>query len=412
MTAFTSLSALARALFSLWALLLCLACITDILHAAVKKRFLFAFFALLLFAPVYFAWQVIFDFSLFGNGENAAALTRRLCVLPWIWWFAALVFFTVGAAFLLGLIVRYENRHITLGAIKTFLDRIPCGVCCWRDNGRVLFSNVCMNGLCLSVTSSPLLNGESFHAAVKDGIIPVSGKMWRFSCRDILSGGEKLHEMTAADVTTEYEKTQALIKDKADLAKLNQELRDYYLSIDDAVRRQEILQAKVNIHDEMNNLILKSTAANCEDAAALDNIFSLWEKNALLLCMEAEETADEKASSSLEQLAEALKIRLIWQGALPASLSEKQRDLFFSAAKEAVINAVKHASAKTLTVSFEETENCLFCRFSNDGALPPWTFKFTGGLLNLSVLAGKQGAALSADTDKEFILTLRFPKNA
>ena len=101
MTTFASLSSLARALFALWALLLCLACITDILLAAVKKRYRYAAFALLLFAPVYFAWQVIFDYSLFGNSEKAAALTRRLCALPWIWWLAALALFTAAAVFLL-----------------------------------------------------------------------------------------------------------------------------------------------------------------------------------------------------------------------------------------------------------------------------------------------------------------------
>ena len=170
------------------------------------------------------------------------------------------------------------------------------------------------------------------------------------------------------------------------------------------------MQAKANIHDEMNRLMLSTTAANSEDSTELNRIFSLWEKNALLLCMEAEETADTKASISMEQLAEALKIRLIWQGALPSALSERQRSLFFSAAKEAIVNAVKHAEAKTMNISFSETETNIFCHFANDGKTPQETVKFTGGLQNLSSLAEKQGATVSVAFDKDFTLSLCFPK--
>ena len=86
-----------------------------------------------------------------------------------------------------------------------------------------------------------------FKDAVKEGIIVVEDKVWRFTCRDIGSGGETLHEIVASNITAEYAETQALEKDKIELSKLNMKLRDYYLSIDETVRTQEILQAKVNI---------------------------------------------------------------------------------------------------------------------------------------------------------------------
>lgn len=411
MTSFDTLSALVRALFLLWALLLCLANIGSAVLAAVKNRYRFAVIALMLFAPVYFMWQAMFDFSLFGTTEKITGISRALCGLPWIVWLAAFAVLTLTSAILLVRNIEYDKNFITPGAIKLYLDEIPCGVCCWRDNGRVLLANIRMNELCVAVMNSPLLNGNHFCDAVKDGIMTVDGRVWRFSCRDISLDGENLHEMIASDITTEYAKNRALEKDKEELSMLNRELQEYYLTIDNTVRRQEILQAKVNIHDEMNRLMLSTTAVNSEDSAELNRIFSLWEKNALLLCMEAEETADTKESNSLEQLAEALKIRLIWQGALPPALSERQRSLFFSAAKEAIINAVKHAEAKTMNISFSETETAIFCYFTNNGKNPHETVKFTGGLQNLSILAGKQGATVSVSSDQEFTLSLCLPKN-
>ena len=411
MIAFYNLSASVRALFALWALLLCLTNIGSTVLAAVKKRYRFTIFGLLLFAPVYLLWQVIFDISLFGATEKAARISLKLCGLPTVLWLIVFSVFTALSVIILMLNIIYDKKYITPGTIKLYLDKMPCGICCWRDNGRVLFSNICMNELCVAVTGGPLLNGSHFRDAITNDVLTVDGKVWRFSCRDIFLDGEKLKEMIASDITTEYVKAQMLEKDKAELSQLNRSLREYYLNIDDTVRRQEILQAKVNIHDEMNRLMLSTVAASGKDTAELDHIFSLWEKNALLLCMEAEETDDKKASGSLEQLAEAMKIRLIWKSELLSALSEKQRGLFFSAAKEAIINALKHADAKTVSISFTETKAYILCGFTNDGKPPVGPVKFTGGLLNLSVLADKQGASVSVSTDKEFTLSIFFPKN-
>ena len=409
MSAFYLLSAPVRAFFALWALLLCLSDIGSAVLTVVRKRYRFTVPALMLLAPVYFLWQVVFDLSLSGGTESAAEISRALSGFSWIGWFTVFVMLTLASVLLFGYNIRYDKTFITPGTIKQYLDKLPCGVCCWRDNGRVLFSNVCMNRLCTDVTGSPLLNGNHFRDAVKDGIMTVDGRVWRFSCREMLLDGVPLQEMIASDITTEYAKTRALEESKAELSRLNRELQEYYLGIDDAVRRQEILQAKVNIHDEMNRLMLSTTTANREDTAALDRIFSLWEQNTLLLCMEAGEAADAKAVNSLERLAEALNIRLVWQDALPNVLSERQRSLFFSAAQEAIVNAVKHADAKTMTLSFADTGEGLCCRFTNDGKTPGDAVRFTGGLANLSLLADKQGATVSVQPDKPFALLLCFP---
>lgn len=409
MSAFYLLSAPARALFALWALLVCLTDITSAVLATVRKRFRFSAYALLLFMPVYFLWQIVFDLSLFGRTERAAEVTRALTGLPWLGWLAAFVTLTTAAALLLRYNIRYDRTFITPGAIKYYLDRIPCGVCCWRENGRVLFSNICMDRLCAALTGAPLRNGSAFREAIRDEIVTVDGRVWRFAYREMTPDGETLREMIASDITAEYAKTQALEARKAELDRLNRALREYYLGIDDAVRRQEILQARRNIHDEMNRLMLSTAAVSPEDTEKLDHIFSLWEQNALILCMEAGKTEDANEEDRLEALAAALNIRLIRQSPLPSALSDAQRRLFFSAAREAIANACKHGSASTVTIACIEAEGDLFCRFANDGKTPSEPVRFTGGLSNLSRLAAMQGASVSVTADEGFILLLRFP---
>ena len=410
MSAFVGLSAPIRALFALPALLLCLMNIGSAVLTTTRKRGRLTLAAVALFLPVYFLWQAIFDLSLFGGSGNGAQLAARLGALPWLLWLGVLLLLTLSSALLFACGLRLDRTSITPGTIKLYLDQVPCGVCCWQDNGRVLFSNICMNRLCEAVTGEPLLNGSAFRDAVGPAILTAEERVWRFSCRDFTLDGELLHEMIASDITAEYAKTRALERDKAELSALNRELQTYYRSIDETVRRQELLQARVNIHDEMNRLMLSTMAADSGDPAALDRIFLRWEQNALLLGKAAEEDRD--ASDMLEQLASALGIRLILKGTLPETLSERQRALFWSAAREALVNALKHGGAKTLTISFAGTERAPLCRFTNDGKPPRGEVRFTGGLANLAMVAGEQGASVSVSREAPFTLTLSFPDGA
>ncbi len=410
MTQFLTLSVLVRTAFALWAFLLCLADLVSAILSRIRKRRLFFVAALILFAPAYFAWQTIFDLALANRGiASATPVTQTLCGLPFLYWFAVLSVLTVVSVLLLRYGVRYEKNHITRGAIKSFLDQIPCGVCCYRENGRILFSNIRMNRLCVALTDSPLLNGKQLSGAVGEKVFEVEGRMWRFTGREMHSDGERLYEIIASDVTNEYAKTQVLEKDKAELSRINRELREYTLSIDETVRRQEILQAKISVHDEMNRLMLTTVAAEPEQTAQLDRIFSLWERNALLLRAESDDAGDGKTTERIGELADALRIGLNWQGSLPAALSGKERTLFFAVAQEAVINAAKHAKARSMNISFDEAEGHICCRFTNDGEMPRGPVTFTGGLANLEQLAQKQGATIVASADGKFTLSLLFP---
>lgn len=408
MTPFEMLSAGIRSLLALWALLLCLALIGSAVLSAVKKRLNFTVFSALFFAASYYLWQVVFDYSLSAKTNTVAPIAKALCSINYIYWLAAFILLTFAATLLLVLNIRYDKNYITPGAIKLFLDKMPCGVCCWRENGRVLFSNICMNELCEKITDNALLNGNQFHDAVKDGIKIVDGKVWRFVTREMDFNGEMLFETVASDITAEYAKTDALERDKAELSRLNSELRQYYLSIDESVKRQEILQAKMNIHDEMNRLMLSTAAVDKDDSQALDRIFSLWEQNALLLCMQTDITSDGREEGCLNALASGLAVSLEWDGVLPDSLSEKEKELFYFTAQEALINAVKHAQAQKMKITFEKTDNSLVCRFANDGKLPQGEVRFEGGLKNLSRLAEKQGAKVFAETGEEFCLILKY----
>lgn len=412
MISFNMLSALTRAQLSLWALLLCLVCIIGIAYSVYQKKYAFAVFALIIFVPAYFLWQITFDIYMHRKTGSAASISIAVSKLPYYLWFTILMMLTLAVTLLLILSFAYAKTRITPLTIKYCADKIPCGICYWLDSGRIIFSNICMNRLCALITGEPLLNGNVFCDMVSDKILTAGVGVWRFVCRDFHLDGEPLHELIAYDITEVYTKTDALKKETTELARLNRELQKHYQNIDDTVRRQEILQAKVNIHDKMNRLMLSTVSNDNESFETLDYIFSLWENNAMLLCMDADNESETASTSKLEQFAKELDIHLIWCSPIPDTFTKKQEDLFFTAAQEAVTNAAKHAGAENLNISFQESETALCCRFENDGFIPAGEARFTGGLANLALLADEQGASVSAESGKTFRLSLCFSKTS
>lgn len=405
MTMVLELALPGRAVLGLWTLLLCLAGIVGAVLSLVGRRYRNVIVTLPLFAATYLLWQV--TICCLYQPDQASALYLWLSHLPWLTWTLILGLLTLGEAGLLYAVIRYLRTFVTPLAIEHCADELSCGICYWQDNGHVIFTNDCMNLICTQLLGSSPMDGGQIRAAITAPIMPLGDRVWQFTFRETEYGGRSLQELIATDVSEVYAESEALRLDNVRLAKMNEELRIYGMNIDESVRRQEMLQAKVNIHHEMNRLMLSTIAVDLEDEQELSRIFSLWERNALLLCMEsgADQSSD---AEELEQLARALGVRLLWERRAPEVLTPKQRELFFAAAREAITNAVKHAGAKTMEIFLSVTDKGISCTFQNDGTLPEGAILFTGGLANLELLARQQGASVTAKAEDTFRLCVVF----
>lgn len=326
-------------MFALWSILLCCTGIIGIVLSLTVRQYMHTVVSLIYFGVSYFLWQICIYLKRFGAAKQEAEFIFIHSSAPGILYVIVLVILTGIAVWYLFSTIRYAETYITPLTIKSCADRMNCGICYWRKNGRVVFGNRSMNKLCVSLTGHPLMNGNIFRNAVTADVIPIMGKVWKFESRTLIFGGEPLFEMIAQDVTEIHEATEKLKRDNEQLYSMKEELCAYSLRIDDIVREQEILQAKINIHDEMNRLILSTMAADPEDADGMNRIFSLWEKNALLLCMEADEKRKDQETDSIQHLAEAMELQLVWNNKIPEFLTERQKKLFFQTAREAVTNA-------------------------------------------------------------------------
>lgn len=300
----------------------------------------------------------------------------------------------------------FRKTNVTPTAIKDFTDQIPVGMCYYLDGGRIIFQNREMNRLCVELIGKTLLNGEELYEAVKDGIVTFADNTVRqFEHRMVKLRDVEAHELIAFDITELTGKTKILESENDELKNLNASLKDYNLKIDDTVRREEILQARVNIHDEMNRLILMTMAAAEDDAnTSYADIMKLWKDNIILL--NRHNDAEDDIVKPIKKLADMLGVSLQFTGDDIAIIPEKYREIFSIAAREAVANSTKHANAAELVINIEVDEDTTHFSFSNDGVIPKGEIKPAGGLANLKTIAMDNSGSLEISVTDRFTFSI------
>jgi len=320
---------------------------------------------------------------------------------------------TLAGALLYRNVRRWRRDHITAASIKESIDNLPAGVCYYLDEGRCMLVNHRMNEIALQMTGRQLQNGAALRElAEKEPVhlLPDDTAV-TFRHRLLELDGAPLHELIADDITELHRRAEQLRRDNERARRLSESVRAYGETIADTVRRNEILQAKISIHDEMNHLILATRRAvdGPADPVERAETLRLWQRQALLLCREADEREHSNVVSDLDVLAKAIGVRLNWQGS-PETDDRAALTLFLLSAREAMANAARHAGAQQVTIAVTETVETLTAVFTNDGAAPSRPVSETGGLRNLRSRLESAGGDMTVCSAPRFSLTVSIPK--
>lgn len=412
MTPFVEMNALFRAVVCFWTLLLILGQTINIFFSVRQKRYSYAFSALLMIGILYYMMQVIHDISRINMGIDAHLHIGSFAGIPFIIYIVILSVCTVTFIIHYRSNLAYTKTHISSMSVKEALDQNPTGICYYRENGQLILSNHKMNALAFSVTGHALLNGKELYDAVKKEPITElpDGTVIRFSHNSLTFSGEACNELIADDITEIYRKSEILRKENEQLRSQNRLMQEYGETIDETVRRREVLTTKTKIHDEMNRLLLSTDNAirKGTDEEKLQ-IIETWQKNILLLCIEAESDTRNNALSDLDAIAKLIGMTIIYDK-LPQTEKADTLLLFSLAAEEAMTNAAKHGGAKNLYVNISETSEMLTAVFTNDGKDPAATVTEGGGLSALRSRIEKAGGNMSISSQNRFKLTISVPK--
>lgn len=164
---------------------------------------------------------------------------------------------------------------ITTRSIKESIDLLPDGVCFSTDRGMPILMNSRMRQLCTEFTGEGLMDTEKFwrdlrNGNVRKGIRPLkqreaafidtNGQVWDFRRSRLSYGGEKVTEISAVNITTQYHLHKELVARYERLNDVNSRLHHFSEEVEKITREKEILAAKIKLHDEIGRslLILRS----------------------------------------------------------------------------------------------------------------------------------------------------------
>ena len=410
----------------------------------------FAVFALLLVVPqrtrrirylagpllaslIVVTFMIVWDLAFaqhFLSYARMPGFVRAIAGMP-VWVGVTLDLISLGGACLSEILLRRHRREsITRASVRESVDNLPAGLCFALEGGLPLMVNRTMEDLCQRITGDGLLNANRFWASLRgqrtadvpeiEAADAVSvqmndGRIWVFSRKKIAVDGGVVVQFMATDATDLYALGRRLEEDNRALTDMNRRLSQYGENVTELTRGEEILETKMQIHDTLGQILMASrvalASAKERDPAFIRELFGKWKQSVALLRHEAVPKASDGADPvrQIEEAAEAAGVKVVFRGRFPREDRSATR-LLFTATREALTNAVRHAGADTLTVWITETPGFWRAVFENDGSLPAEEIVEGGGLSGLRKRVEDAGGSMAVRADPAFSLTITAPK--
>ena len=344
------------------------------------------------------------------------------CKFP-VWAVALPLFICIGyITFTIAQAIRQSKKRLSTDAIKESLDKLPTGLCFYKNNGRVILINAVMDELSHKVFGEDLQNAMLFWENLKDvtltngcarlmeGETPTvklsDGKVWSFAHTKL----EDMHQLVAVDVTELSEINAELAMRNEELADMNARLRKYGESVDELTRTRERIETKANIHRELGQALLITRRYILDETGKVEPPIEIWKKNVAVLKSEAEYKGEQKPYELFMQAAESAGVKLELNGALPENKEELY--LFVTAGVECLVNGVRHANATTLFIDIVEDEKEISTRYTNDGLPPTGDIIEGGGLSSLRYNTERLGGTMLVNSYPKYELIITIPKRS
>lgn len=307
---------------------------------------------------------------------------------------------------------------LTPQSLEYGLNSLPDGVAFVDPKGVPLLVNDVMQRVCRAALGKPLLDSRLLEDSLQQGRVTEGcraevrgkgyylhlkdGSVWDIQKRLLMIEGRKIWELVAYDITERYRKSLELEERNAHLVEVNRNIRAYERELNAIVREEEVLAAKIRIHDDVGRalLSLKSYLIRGGDRMAL---VELWRFTAGILQGENEPDASADPIEALREAADAVGVRLDLKGEIPNGL----RSLIAIAIHECLTNTVKHADGSELTVTITERDGTVEAVFQNDGKPPEGEISEKGGLKSLRTAVEKLRGEMELSADPRFTLTIR-----
>ena len=372
--------------------------------------------------------DILITFFRLVRREGANVVLSRYGLGPasiYISYIAAFVLCVVTLIFLVIELFRM-SREITGASIKEGADILPAGLLYYDDSGIIIIANKAMHEIAESYMGKTLLSGVLFWDEVKEltgaevsfeegketvTVTFENGRTWTFVKERIDAEGEQVNQVYAMDTTSLLLLQRELQTENERLSSMNGRLRAYGESVTELTRDEEILSAKVRIHDDLGEALLATRYYLTENRIpkAAEGLVKTWAKNISLL---RHETVREDNTDPLIQIinaGETIGLLVVVNGNLPKENIKVLR-LINAAARECMTNSVKHAGASEMYIDIKEEGAFYSVSFSDNGQIKEGFVMEGGGLSGLRSQVEKAYGIMETSFTDGFKLTVMIPK--
>lgn len=315
-----------------------------------------------------------------------------------------------------------NRKKLGNNSIKEAFDNLPTGVCFFNESGFPVLCNLEMHRFSFAVSGKDVqfitdldnLLDEDFipaNGVKKDGkVFTVSGgKAWQLKKRFVTDeNGAQYIKFVALDVSDLQQKRVELLEENNQLRKAQEELKKLSANVVAVTREEEILNAKMRVHDEMGRSLVEAKKYLSDSNEIIpENIVNSWQK-AISMLKYNNETNEEDMMTQIRKTCDIIKLSFKQTGALPKE--EAAAYILTCAVRECVTNAVRYASASELYADFRATEDFATVTVTNNGKPPECEITEGGGLSTLRKRVERAGGTMLVQSVPVFKLTVTVPK--
>lgn len=317
-----------------------------------------------------------------------------------------------------------KNRKIiNNNSIKEAFDNLPTGVCFFNETGIPVLCNLAMYRFSFAVCGKDVQFVTDLESCLDDDFKPVEdvkkngkvfllkdGTAWRLEKRSFTyENGNVYTQFIATDVTDLNKNRIELQQENEQLHKVHSDLQQLSANVVVVTREEEILNAKMRVHDEMGRCLVAAQKYLKEDSTENipDNIVDSWQR-AVSMLKYNNDTSEEDMLLQIRKTCEFMKIDFVKMGELPKE--ENMAYVLTCAVRECVTNAVRYADATKLYANFTENDTEATVTVTNNGKPPENEIVKGGGLSNLQRRVDRAGGIMVIQSLPYFELTVTIPK--
>ena len=339
--------------------------------------------------------------------------------LPLVILCPAIVLLLIYAVFQVLNITRWRRENLSAMSIKEAFDRLPAGLMYYSRGGIPVMINETMQRISHELFGKWISDAEAFWEEIKQNcretdipddkaIVESSeGRAYSFSRRLMHIKKVDVYELTAVDISDEYELSRRLAVSQERARGLNIRLRTLMGTIEYVTMNRELLQLKTSLHDNIGQCILIAKRyVYSPESIDKQRMLDFWRDNIHHLTNDEPEEW-ELPYYVISKEADRLGIKLNIIGELP---SESRLIPVIDAAISVHIgNTLKHADGTEATVAVKKTADGLEISFTNNGRQPDKEIEEKGGLKNLRSQVEDAGGKMEIISMPEFEMRITFP---